>query len=344
MKWSFLVILVCLRSLACLPADYPSHFDSNASRDLDSDLLEWLQFKTKYEKVYTSQEEDSMRFANFLATKQHIECHNAYELATYKMGLNRMSDWSAEEFGRLLGRSKAPKSRASVDADQCASQFLSSDESVPEHLDWRDPPSRVGRVKDQGSCGSCWAFATTGLLEGQQLVRNISRTVIELSEQHLIDCSGAGCNGGSSEFGLSIIKENGVESEADYGYTGEPKQGCHMEANKSVMKPIDSCQLEGLNENELKMLVARYGPVAASIDGSLLRHYQSGVLTADTSCASFDLNHEVLIVGYGKDERAGDYWLLKNCWNTDWGDSGFFKIGRGTNVCGVAMLLELALF
>lgn len=341
----FLMALVLLGAAASLSAGSQTH----SIPDSGSESSAWLQFKQQFGKVYKSQEEDSMRFANFMAAKRRVELHNANQSATYKMGLNQMSDWTSEEFNRLLGSNRAPWDKSTTSQEDnlvpaCWTHFATSSKAVPLNLDWRKVPGRVGPVKTQGLCGSCWAFSTTGLLEGQQLVLNISKTVIQLSEQQLLDCSEHSnkCDGGSTYLALiDIAKMGGIQSNADYEYAAVSGQ-CRLNTSRIVMRPAEPCKLDPYREDLMKLVVARYGPIVVSLNANPLLAYRSGILKIET-CGEI-ANHEALIVGYGEDKRLGRYWLLKNSWGNKWGDKGYFKVERGTNMCSIALRPILALY
>ena len=320
---------------------------------------EWMAYKLKHGKSYASQVEDASRMANFLATKGRVDRHNAQSGNTYVMGLNHMADWSSKERAQLNGFRLDPNSlKISVaqmaDSEAYLAKILgSSGAPIPEEMDWRQVPGRVGPVGDQGPCGSCWAFSTVGLLEGQEVVRNVTKTsVIGLSEQELVDCSkpnNLGCMGGSIEDALNdIARLGGIESDKDYPYKGKD-QKCSLDTKKVVLVNSGSVLLPQGDEEKLKETVATYGPVSIAIYASDNFHfYESGVLN-DHYCTIdediwLDLNHALLIVGYGTDPKQGDFWILKNSWSEYFGEQGYVRIKRGVNMCGIALLPTIAKF
>lgn len=279
------------------------------------DDLHWHLFKRQHGKRYDSLEEELMRKSIFVTNKAKIEHHNRHSSRGYKKGLSHLSDWTEAETRRMLGfRPSSPlKATGERKLDEAIVKILADPSPVPREVNWRKVAGRVSEVKDQGRCGSCWAFATTGVLEGQEAVRNITRSgqVISLSEQELIDCSKSnnGCDGGSLEFALAdVAKLGGVEDEASYPYETRDKLRCRFNKRKSVMTDRGSMDLDGTEEG-LKKVVARMGPVAVAIEATKnLFGYEKGVFR-DPEC-SLQANHAVLVVGYGTDPKEGDYWII----------------------------------
>ncbi|CAF0715465.1 unnamed protein product [Adineta steineri] len=207
-------------------------------------------------------------------------------------------------------------------------------------LDWRNQ-SVVEAVKDQGVCGSCWAFSTAGAIESAYAIKN--GTLLSLSEQQLNDCSGGdgneGCNGGMTDNGfVYVINAGGIETESSYPYK-TVDQACMFNATDIAVKVCDFVQLASGDEAVLQQAVATVGPISVSIDAShsSFHLYESGVYNEPTcSQTLFDLDHAVLLIGYGTD-GGDDYWLIKNSWGTSWGEQGYIKMARNqNNQCGIA--------
>jgi hypothetical protein len=281
-----------------------------------SSRKEWEQYKRLHGKVYKSPEEDARRFGLFLAAKDKIKRHNAIEGVSHKLALNHMSDWTTDEFARINGfrynATEHTRRLAAAAFDPFLQAILDADSPVMDELDWCKVPGRVGPVKNQGQCGSCWAFATTGLLEGQEVTRNLTKRLVQLSEQNLLDCSPQdfGCGGGFMSYALEdIADEGGIESEKDYPYLGAEGGKCRFSKKKAVMADKGAIDLPKGDEKTLQVVLARYGPIAVAIEATEhLRHYKSGILF-DPICTD-RLNHAVLLVGYGTDPEHGDYWIL----------------------------------
>lgn len=320
----------------------------------DDDPVErrWQEFKTKYNKSYSSSDAEQIAFENFMENLRKVVNHNANS-RQYRMDINHMSDWSDADYQKLNNFVKPTTNP--ISRDNPLEESIKGELQAPSSVDYRDDKRLVGPVKDQGACGACWAFATVGLLEGQQRL-NSTGYVVSLSEQNLIDCDRAGenrgCAGGNYEDALAFIKANGgLETDRDYPYksaSGSDKYDCKFkreDAFITTMYLTGSQRLVSGNELSLMENVARYGPVAVSIDASLdgFRHYKSGIFY-DERCSSTNINHAVLIVGYGTNEYGEDYWIVKNSWSTQWGLNGYALMARNRqNHCGIASYAVLSL-
>lgn len=331
------------------------------------DLDAWQEYKMKYEKTYSTPAEDQLRMQVFLDNKQFIESHNTKAQASFTQGVNPLSDLTAEEIvkSRCGFRLKSEDSRSmdgmlealllalNSTADRDPNYNNATEEQArawyeaaftAPSLDWRTT-GRVSRVKDQGACGSCWSFATVGALEAITAARNQSTL---LSEQNLVDCSGQygneGCNGGLMDAALRYVRDFGIMSSRDYRYTA--KRGtCQFDKTKSVLQVRGSVVLPRGSESLLRLALALTGPIPIAIDAGprSFHSYKSGVYD-DSACKNRarDLNHAVLLVGYGTTKSGGDYWIVKNSWGTKWGDNGYMKIARNrANLCGVASFAVL---
>ena len=301
-------------------------FILSRTRD-DSQADEWQAYKLHHGKQYADPVEDRVRFANFLSSKRLIEHHNGNTEAAYRMELNKMSDFYFEEYERRKGlhlsRNSFFDEGPLVSESELAhylgdllgiepSQLLLGDQ-VPDSLDWRSVENRVGPVGDQGDCGSCWAFGTVGVLEGQQVVRNFSKSLEPLSVQQLLDCShlDGGCDGGGTELALQDVHQmGGIESASDYPYRAKDLTKCLADPKKFVMTAANYKQLIR-NETVLKQVVANYGPVSVGFNAiDSLRHYKEGIFS-DKECVDYIRDHVVLVVGYGTDKASGrDYWIV----------------------------------
>lgn len=219
--------------------------------------------------------------------------------------------------------------------------FIAPDNvNISENVDWRSKGA-VTPVKDQGQCGSCWAFAATGALESQHFRK--TGKLVSLSEQNLIDCTSAygcgGCNGGYIHKSFLYIRDNnGIDSEDYYTYLAR-QTSCHFERAYVAATDSGYALLTQGSEAELLKAVASIGPIAVAIHVSdSFTYYHSGVYY-DQFCDRQALNHGVLVVGYGTDSKGGDYWLVKNSWSMSWGDQGYIKMARNrNNNCGIGML------
>ncbi|CAK9138506.1 unnamed protein product [Ilex paraguariensis] len=293
--------------------------------------LSFARFAHRYRKRYETVEEMKLRFSIFAESLKLIRSHNKKGLS-YTVGVNEFADLTWDEFRKhRLGA-----------AQNCSATTKGNhkltDDILPETKDWRED-GIVTPVKNQGHCGSCWTFSTTGALEAayaQAFGRQIS-----LSEQQLVDCAGAfnnfGCNGGLPSQAFEYVKYNGgLDTEQAYPYTGIDGT-CKFSSENIGVQVRDSVNITLGAEEELKHAVAFVRPVSVAfevVDG--FRLYEDGVYTSDTcGSAPMDVNHAVLAVGYGV-ENGVPYWLIKNSWGKDWGNDGYFKMELGKNMCGVA--------
>jgi cathepsin L len=295
----------------------------------------WRAFKSAHLKSYRDATEELIRrftFEDNLHIIQEFNRVNASK-AGFTLGVNHFADMTNAEFASMM---LGLNGRNQIAGD---SVFHATNvQDLPAEVDWTKK-GYVTEVKNQGQCGSCWAFSTTGSLEGQ----NFKKTgkLVSLSEQNLVDCSTAqgnqGCNGGLMDQAFTYIKANGgINTEASYPYTGEDGT-CHFDANAIGAKLTGFVDVKSTDEQALKEAVATIGPISVAIDASSIffQFYSSGVYDP-WFCSSTELDHGVLAVGYGT-EGGKDFWLVKNSWGASWGLSGYIKMIRNkSNRCGIA--------
>ena len=296
---------------------------------------EFTNFQERFEKRYNSMEEMETRFAIFRKNMINIISHNSDANQNFTMGVNQFTDLTSDEFRMMyVGGLKTE-----VGSYGCKT-FSSSASGAPATIDWRTKGA-VTSVKDQGQCGSCWSFSSTGAVEGAWAISKGQLT--DFSEQELVDCATGisygshGCNGGQMEGAFKFVIENGQCTLSSYPYTA--KDGTCQKC--SAVAHISSCSDVKPNDQlSLKAAVAQQ-PVAVAIeaDTRYFQSYSGGIL--DSASCGTSLDHGVLAVGYGE-ENGQKYWLVKNSWGTTWGDKGYVKIARSdsTNdagICGIAM-------
>lgn len=300
---------------------------------------EWVTWKIFHAKNYTSPVEDKFRLKIFMENKAKIAKHNALAHKGHKsyfLKMNSFGDLLHHEFiGMMNGFNFEQKKQLNDGLTQIPPAHV----DLPEEVDWR-AHGAVTDVKDQGQCGSCWAFSTTGSLEGQHFRK--SGRLVSLSEQNLVDCSAKfgnnGCNGGLMDNAFRYIKANGgIDTEQSYPYDGEEEQ-CHYNPGNIGATDKGFVDIKPGDEDALKAAVATVGPVSVAIDAShpTFQFYNHGVYD-EAQCDSQNLDHGVLVVGYGTSDEGGDYWIVKNSWSTKWGVDGYIKMSRNkNNQCGIA--------
>jgi len=301
------------------------------------------EFQAKYERTYISQKEKDHRFEIFKQSLARVEKLNA-ESKGAVYGITKFSDMTPQEFEqKMLTRTgRTFKDLPQADLNACAAgQRFPSVCSKAENVtswDWRDYGAVTG-VKDQGNCGSCWSFGTTGDLEGTWFLAGNPLT--SLSEQQLVSCdkTDAGCNGGLQENAFDyIIRTGGIQSEADYPYTSGKgvTAECKVDSSKFVahMRAWAQVSSSASEEDKIAPYLVANGPVTIGINANPMQDYIRGV-DDPAHCSVVNLNHAVLIVGYGT-EGGVPYWLIKNSWGTTWGEQGYYKIVRGQDKCGLA--------
>jgi C1A family cysteine protease len=295
---------------------------------------QWVQdFKVKF----ISNEHYDSTFEKWVSNDKFVEEINTRNL-TFKLGHNQFSGMDSTDFSRYLGISRI----LFLDTDSSDRHILQSAniEKVPESVDWVKKGG-VTPVKDQGQCGSCWSFSTTGALEGAYYAKY--GKLESFSEQQLVDCDNhrnggkdLGCNGGLMDNAFTWIADNGgLCSEQDYPYvSGTTKKNgacqtkCELVKNSGLTEFVDIIK----SSDEEMMLAVAQQPVAIAIEADQreFQLYKSGVFTG--TCGT-TLDHGVLLVGYGS-QNEDDYYLVKNSWSNSWGDAGYIKLGRGKQYNG----------
>ncbi len=304
-------------------------------------------FQVKYKKKYSDSEEIKYRFEVFRSNLKDIVEHNMNSNDTFVKGINQFTDLTANEFKKfVIGfvPFKQSEDRSLFGATNCKPFSGTGASPLPDSVDWRTK-NAVSSVKDQGQCGSCWSFSASGAMEGAWAISH--NELYNLSEQELVDCAGfvkygsMGCNGGQMDGAFKFAMDNGMCSDSSYPYTSGSTKSTESCKKCTPVVNISGCyDVTPNNQLALKAAVAK-GPVSVAIeaDTRYFQSYSSGILTS-SSCGT-DLDHGVLIVGYGSDNGQA-YWIVKNSWSSSWGEDGYVRIARhdsssDAGICGIAM-------
>ncbi|GBG67756.1 hypothetical protein CBR_g882 [Chara braunii] len=315
----FLTALVCLLPLAL--AGDPGYEE----QDLESEDAMWRRFNhwmVANQKFYNGLYDVQARFGVFKDNLRFIHGYNQ-NTTSHKLALNEYADLSHEEFkSQKLGfDAKAPRLRSS---GKSGKKFLYDDVDPPEHIDWREKGA-VTQVKNQRSCGSCWAFSAVGAVEG--INKLVTGQLISLSEQELVDCDitrDEGCTGGIMDYAFQFVIDNGgLDTEEDYPYTGASRTCDTEREGKHVVSIDDYDDVPVNDELALKKAVAKQ-PISVAIDAKErpFQFYSEGIF--DGKCGT-ELDHALVAVGYGTDKGLG-YWIAKNSWGPNWGENGYIRI------------------
>eukprot|EP01064_Diplonema_japonicum_P013420 TRINITY_DN2098_c0_g2_i1.p1 TRINITY_DN2098_c0_g2~~TRINITY_DN2098_c0_g2_i1.p1 ORF type:complete len:503 (+),score=54.22 TRINITY_DN2098_c0_g2_i1:60-1511(+) len=315
----------------------------------------WRSFKTQFGKVYKDDNEESMRRKAFVGNMlRYSKMSESNPHAEF--GANIFADWTEEEYANMRKGIKISNNNtrnvtrldSSVYKPPTTSANGCEQDSID--LDWVNA-GVVTHVKSQGSCGSCWAFSATGVIESQWAIQGHALT--SLSEQELVSCSGppnAACGGGLpvDAFNWLLNTKNGkIVTEASFPYqeghyNNGPVAPCAADINEKPVGAIINKILH-IDSNEIQMYAAlkHYGPVSIAVDATSWQGYTSGIMT---NCISNKVDHGVLLVGHGYDStRSLEYWVIKNSWGSAWGEAGYIRIQFGSNQCLVKTAPSMAL-
>uniref|UniRef100_G3PJL8 Cathepsin K n=1 Tax=Gasterosteus aculeatus TaxID=69293 RepID=G3PJL8_GASAC len=319
---------VCMLLLA---ASALSHLDQVS---LDA---QWEDWKITNQKEYNGLDEEGIRRAIWEKNMLMIEAHNqeaALGIHSYSLGMNHLGDMTSEEVTEKMTGLLVPDSerRFPMDLDDGVS-------ALPKSIDYRKK-GMVTPVKNQGSCGSCWAFSSAGALEGQ--LAKATGKLVDLSPQNLVDCvtENSGCGGGYMTTAFKYVQDNGgIDSEAAYPYVGED-QPCRYNSSGMAVQCKGFKEIPVGSEQKLAQALSKVGPVSVGIDAGLgtFQFYQRGIYY-DSNCNKDDINHAVLAVGFGVTAKGKKFWIVKNSWGKAWGQKGYVMMARNRgNLCGIANL------
>ncbi|XP_027345625.1 zingipain-2-like [Abrus precatorius] len=309
----------------------PKHkYDSSNPKAMRVRFETWLK---RHGRNYLDKEEWKVRFGIYQANVKFIEFENSQK-NSYNLTDNKFADLTNEEFkSTYLGFKPRLLSHTGFKYHEHG--------DLPESKDWRKEGAVTG-IKDQGECGSCWAFSAVAAVEGINKIK--LGKLVSLSEQELVDCDvdngNQGCEGGLMEKAFTFIKENGgLTTAKDYPYKGVDGT-CNREKTKHHVVNISGYENVPANNESMLKAAAANQPVSVGIDAGsyTFQLYSEGVFSG--VCGK-QLNHGVTIVGYGSEENGDKYWIVKNSWGADWGEFGYIRIKRDTfdkaGTCGIAM-------
>ncbi|XP_050354314.1 uncharacterized protein LOC126776083 [Nymphalis io] len=323
--------------------DYQDGATTELYRSIQAEHL-FSDFLATYRPDYINDHNEMLkRFSIFKDNVKKIHDFNTHERGTARYAVTRFADLTYEEFGQkymglkpsLRDHNQIPMRKAEIPQVH-----------LPALFDWRQY-NAVTEVKDQGSCGSCWAFSVTGNIEGQWKIQ--TGELVSLSEQELVDCDklDEGCNGGLPDNAYRAIEQlGGLETENDYPYEGENDK-CAFNKTLSKVRITSAVNITS-NETDMAKWLVQNGPISIGINANAMQFYVGGVSHPwKVLCSPSNLDHGVLIVGYGvKDyplfHKTLPYWIVKNSWGKSWGEQGYYRVYRGDGTCGVNQMASSA--
>ena len=358
-------LFIVLRNLLTIYSLVISSITASTVVKLEDDEA-FTAWRNRYHKQYNTDLELEIAKKNFATSKQFV----TKVQTTWELELSKFADMSEEDFvKKMLMPPRAPN----YAENKLKSRSFGSTEA-PDAFDWRydGNVSAVTSVKDQGTVGTCWAFSTIGNVEGQWALSGHPLT--DLSTEFLVDCDGnsdethADCSvfGGWPYLAYDfLISTGGVPSDASWPYCagsgdcypcmngpvkicGPPPYYCDPDITAKCTADWDAAAKIGSwnyienNEEVIKQTLYEHGPLSVLLDATQLQYYKGGIWDGHvekspsaSGCKKQEMNHAVLLVGYGEDEGT-PFWIVKNSWGQSWGEEGYFRIVRGQNTCGIA--------
>jgi len=286
--------------------------------------MSWEEFKAEFGMTFNG-EEDAARQTVFEANIALIESENA-KGNTYTLGVNQFAHLTEAEFKAQFTGGKGGSVLSSDDAHLGELEIG----EIAANVDWSTDKSVVNPVKDQGQCGSCWAFSAVGTVESAYALA--AGKLGSYAEQQLVDCDttggSEGCNGGFNQYGISYIGQTGIASESSYPYTATDGSCRASSVSKALAKgSVAGYQSVGKNNAALQSAITS-GPVSVTVDAdNSWQLYRSGVLSK--SCGIFgQIDHAVIAVGY---DSSADTFKIRNSWGASWGEAGYVRIDNSVS-------------
>uniref|UniRef100_A0ACD5V3M3 Uncharacterized protein n=1 Tax=Avena sativa TaxID=4498 RepID=A0ACD5V3M3_AVESA len=330
---ALLLLVVVVLPLAAAAADLSIlSYGDRSEQETRRMYAEWM---AQHSRTYNAVGEEEHRYAVFRDNLRYIDQHNA-GVHSFRLGLNRFADLTNEEYRSTYTRARSKPAR---ERKLSARYQADEDEELPESVDWRDKGAVVG-VKDQGDCGSSWAFSAIAAVEGTNQI--VTGQLVSLSEQELVDCDtlyNAGCDGGLMDDAfVFIINSKGIGTEQDYPYIGKDNRSCAANKENKTVVTIDDCNDVPMNSERSLQKAVSNQPISVAIEtsGRAFQLYESGILSSG-ACGA-DIDHAATVVGYGSDDGK-DYWIVKESLGTAWGESGYVRMERNvkatSGTCGI---------
>lgn len=323
---SFLIAAVII---AC-HANKPSHSRIKSILQNINKEEAFEEYRNLFNKSYSNLQDRIDALQQFRQQVTTVNSHNLQQ-SSYTLSLNAFSDWPKRRLQRLYGF-------INKSFNEGGDEF-NDDPTVANEIDWSTGDTKyLPDVKDQGECGSCWAFTVQATIESHLKIQH--KELVSLSEQNLVSCddTNSGCNGGNMNMAYNWIKLNrGVCSGYSYPYTAKDDP-CLSSCENGYIASVTGYAY--ITTEELLKRALNIGPVAAGVQSSspVFQAYSTGII--DDSACGTDVDHAVTVVGYGT-ENGVDYWKIRNSWGADWGEGGYFRIKRGENICGINSMLSM---
>jgi cathepsin L len=286
-------------------------------------------FINKYDKNYSSISEYRYRYSIFKKNYLMINAHNKLD-NSFILKMNKFGDLTNYEYNKYKGYFERYHN------DNLLLNSYVMQNETPDSIDWRAENIVTG-IKDQGQCGSCWAFSAVGVIEGAHAKE--TGNLVSLSEQQLVDCSDGnyGCGGGWPNLAMENIIKRGVDTEKSYPYDAIGET-CNYNKSNIGANISHVVNITKYNTSELLNAIGNVGPISVAIDASdpSFQFYGGGIYNSSL-CNQDELDHAVLAIGYGFTRNGTKYYIIKNSWGTGWGDAGFMYFNRDIdNMCGIA--------